>query len=156
MLQGWHLQWQSTRVKGSSLEILDWIWVFSHEQLYVGFSRCTSGNRLKVLLKNWRWWKNSNIVDKILSQHSYFILHEKNNNIETFNLTKIYKPTKIRFEIKWNKNKNYYPPEIRYKTKRNKQKYKNYYPPDIRYTLGLCPSTGREAPKAKLVYNICD
>ena len=36
--------------------------VFSHGQLYVGLSRCTSGNRLKVLLKNEDGGKTSNIV----------------------------------------------------------------------------------------------
>ena len=53
-------------VKGSSLEILDWIWFFSHGQLYVGFStwRCMSGNRLEVLLKNEDGGKTANIIYK--------------------------------------------------------------------------------------------
>ena len=38
--------------------------VFSHGQLYVGLSRCTSGNRLKVLLKREDGGKTSNIVFK--------------------------------------------------------------------------------------------
>ena len=38
--------------------------VFSHGQLYVGFSRCTSGNRLKVLLKEIDGGKTPNIVYK--------------------------------------------------------------------------------------------
>jgi hypothetical protein len=38
--------------------------VFSHGQLYVGFSRCTSGNRLKVLLKEADAGKTPNIVYK--------------------------------------------------------------------------------------------
>jgi ATP-dependent exoDNAse (exonuclease V) alpha subunit len=38
--------------------------VFSHGQLYVGLSRCTSGNRLKVLLKQDDNGKTSNIVYK--------------------------------------------------------------------------------------------
>ena len=38
--------------------------VFSHGQLYVGLSRCTSGNRLKVLLKDVDEGKTPNIVYK--------------------------------------------------------------------------------------------
>ena len=38
--------------------------VFSHEQLYVGLSRCTSGNRLKVLLKNTDHGRTTNVVYK--------------------------------------------------------------------------------------------
>ena len=38
--------------------------VFSHGQLYVGLSRCTSGNRLKVLLKQEDGGKMANIVFK--------------------------------------------------------------------------------------------
>jgi hypothetical protein len=38
--------------------------VFSHGQLYVGLSRCTSGNRLKVLLKEEDNGKTVNIVYK--------------------------------------------------------------------------------------------
>ena len=38
--------------------------VFSHGQLYVGLSRCTSGNRLKVLLKEEDSRKTANIVYK--------------------------------------------------------------------------------------------
>jgi hypothetical protein len=38
--------------------------VFSHGQLYVGLSRCTSGNRLKVLLKEGDEGKTPNIVYK--------------------------------------------------------------------------------------------
>ena len=38
--------------------------VFSHGQLYVGLSRCTSGNRLKVLLKEEDEGKTANIVYK--------------------------------------------------------------------------------------------
>ena len=38
--------------------------VFSHGQLYVGLSRCTSGNRLKVLLKEADEGKTPNIVYK--------------------------------------------------------------------------------------------
>jgi len=38
--------------------------VFSHGQLYVGLSRCTSGNRLKVLLKEEDGEKTTNIVYK--------------------------------------------------------------------------------------------
>jgi hypothetical protein len=38
--------------------------VFSHGQLYVGLSRCTSGNRLKVLLKEEDAGKTPNIVYK--------------------------------------------------------------------------------------------
>jgi PIF1-like helicase/Helicase len=38
--------------------------VFSHGQLYVGLSRCTSGNRVKVLLKDVDEGKTSNIVYK--------------------------------------------------------------------------------------------
>ena len=38
--------------------------VFSHGQLYVGLSRCTSGNRLKVLLKEVDAGKTPNIVYK--------------------------------------------------------------------------------------------
>lgn len=38
--------------------------VFSHGQLYVGLSRCTSGNRLKVLLKEVDEGKTPNIVYK--------------------------------------------------------------------------------------------
>jgi hypothetical protein len=38
--------------------------VFSHGQLYVGLSRCTSGNRLKVLLKEEDQGKTTNIVYK--------------------------------------------------------------------------------------------
>ena len=38
--------------------------VFSHGQLYVGLSRCTSGTRLKVLLKEVDGGKTSNIVYK--------------------------------------------------------------------------------------------
>ena len=38
--------------------------VFSHGQLYVGLSRCTSGNRLKVLLKDEDGGKTANIVYK--------------------------------------------------------------------------------------------
>jgi hypothetical protein len=38
--------------------------VFSHGQLYVGLSRCTSGNRLKVLLKEEDAGKTGNIVYK--------------------------------------------------------------------------------------------
>jgi Helicase len=38
--------------------------VFSHGQLYVGLSRCTSGNRLKVLLKEEDNGKTQNIVYK--------------------------------------------------------------------------------------------
>jgi hypothetical protein len=38
--------------------------VFSHGQLYVGLSRCISGNRLKVLLKEVDEGKTPNIVYK--------------------------------------------------------------------------------------------
>ena len=38
--------------------------VFSHGQLYVGLSRCTSGNRLKVLLKDIDNGQTSNVVYK--------------------------------------------------------------------------------------------
>jgi hypothetical protein len=38
--------------------------VFLHGQLYVGLSRCTSGNRLKVLLKQEDGRKTGNIVYK--------------------------------------------------------------------------------------------
>ena len=38
--------------------------MFSHGQLYVGLSRCTSGNRLKVLLKDEDGGKTANIVYK--------------------------------------------------------------------------------------------
>ena len=38
--------------------------VCSHGQLYVGLSRCTSGNRLKVLLKQEDGGKIGNIVYK--------------------------------------------------------------------------------------------
>ena len=38
--------------------------IFSHGQLYVGLSRCTSGNRLKVLLKEADKGKTPNIVYK--------------------------------------------------------------------------------------------
>lgn len=36
--------------------------VFSHGQLYVGLSRCTSGNRLKVLLKSVDGGRTVNVV----------------------------------------------------------------------------------------------
>ena len=38
--------------------------VFSHGLLYVGLSRCTSGNRLKVLLKEVDEGRTPNIVYK--------------------------------------------------------------------------------------------
>ena len=38
--------------------------VFFHGQLYVGLSRCTSGNRLKVLLTDTDNGQTSNIVYK--------------------------------------------------------------------------------------------
>ena len=41
-----------------------WTPVFSHGQLYVGLSRCTSGTRLKVLLKEVDRGKTPNIVYK--------------------------------------------------------------------------------------------
>ena len=53
-------QGQSLKYVGLDL----WSPVFSHGQLYVGLSRCTSGNRLKVLLKDEDAGKTPNIVYK--------------------------------------------------------------------------------------------
>ena len=36
--------------------------VFSHGQLYVGLSRCTSGNRLKILVKDVDGGRTGNVV----------------------------------------------------------------------------------------------
>ena len=36
--------------------------VFSHGQLYVGLSRCTSGNQLKILLQDADGGRSTNIV----------------------------------------------------------------------------------------------
>ena len=36
--------------------------VFSHGQLYVGLSQCTSGNRLKILLKDVDGGRTGNVV----------------------------------------------------------------------------------------------
>ena len=38
--------------------------VFAHGQLYVGLSRCTSGDRLKVLLKEVDHGRTQNVVYK--------------------------------------------------------------------------------------------
>ena len=45
--------------------------VFSHGQLYVGLSRCTSGTRLKVLLKEADEGRSPNIVS--VSRSTYWI-----------------------------------------------------------------------------------